>query len=188
MDPCPRAASEPGAPANPPVDRSTAVAATTPSSASEPLASLRRLWVIAAVAILLLATVVVLSSDAASTVPAALPVLLTLAVAAGAVAGVVAVDRSLAATPPADPDHAVAEVRTRAFLQLAILEAPLLLGVALGFTLGPSWVAAVGAAGALVALALSWPSSARLERLTSTWRASGAEITRDGHHGPAGDG
>jgi hypothetical protein len=159
------------------------VAGTTPSSTSDPLASLRRLWVAAAVAIVLLATVVVLTSDASSTVPAALPVLLTLAVAAGAVAGVVAVDRSLAATPPADPDHGMAEVRTRAFLQLAILEAPLLLGVALGFTLGPPWVAAVGAAGALVALVLSWPSAARLERLTRTWRADGVEITLDGRRG-----
>jgi hypothetical protein len=159
------------------------VAGTTPPSASDPLASLGRLWMAAAVAILLLATVVVWTSDADSTVPTALPVLLTLAVAAGAVAGVVAVDRSLAATPPADLDHAVGEVRTRAFLQLAILEAPLLLGVALGFTLGPPWVAAVGAAGALVALALSWPSSSRLERLASTWRANGVEITLDGHHG-----
>jgi hypothetical protein len=164
------------------------VAGTTPPSGSDPLASLGRLWMAAAGAILVLATVVVLTSDAVSTVPTALPVLLTLAVAAGAVAGIVAVDRSLAATPPTDRDHAVAEVRTRAFLQLAILEAPLLLGVALGFTLGPPWVAAVGAAGALVGLALSWPSSTRLERLTSTWRASGVEITLTGHHAPRGDG
>jgi hypothetical protein len=163
------------------------VAGTTPSSASDPLASLRRLWAASAGTVLLLAAVVVLTSDADSTVPAALPVLLTLAVAAGAVVGVVAVDRSLAASPPAEPDHAIAEVRTRAFLQLAILEAPLLLGVALGFTLGPPWVAAVGAAGALVALVLSWPSSVRLERLRTTWRASGVEVAFDGHDGPPHD-
>jgi hypothetical protein len=183
----PRGASEPGA--APPLDRSTAVAGTTPSSTSDPLAPLRRLWAVSASTVVLLAAVVVLTSDATSTVPTALPVLLTLAVAAGAVVGVVAVDRSLAGSPPADPDHALAEVRTRAYLQLAILEAPLLLGVALGFTLGPPWVAAVGAAGALVALVLSWPSSARLDRLARSWRASGVEVRLDDSgDGTAGDG
>jgi hypothetical protein len=162
---------------------------SSPAPASSPLASLTRLWLAAAVAIVALAVVVVLTSDADSTVPAALPVLLTVAVAVGAIAGVVAVDRSLVTSPPADPDTAIAEVRTRAFLQLAILEAPLLLGVALGFTLGPSWVAAVGAVGALVALVLSWPSSARLDRLARSWRASGVEVTLDGGgDGTAGDG
>jgi hypothetical protein len=153
---------------------------------SSPLATLVRLWSAAAIAVVVLAFVVVLTSDASSTVPAWLPVVLTIAVAAGALVGVLAVDRSLAATPPADAGTATDEVRTRAFLQLAILEAPLLLGVALGFTLGPPWVAAVGAAGALAALALTWPSAGRLERFERAWRASGHEISlQDGVDGPS---
>ena len=142
-----------------------------------PVHALSRLWAGAAAAILLLAAVVLVTSDADSTVPAVLPVLLTVAVSIGAVVAVVAVDRSLAASMPADDDAAVAELRTRAFLQLAILEAPVLIGVALGFTLGPPWVAVVGAAGGLAALAVSAPTRRRLERFEGAWRHAGHVIS-----------
>jgi hypothetical protein len=139
--------------------------------------SLTRLWVGVAVAVVALAVVVAATSDADSTVPAALPAVLTAAVAAGAAAGVAAVDRSFAASPPADDAAAVQELRTRAFLQLAILEAPLLLAVALGFTLGPPWVVAVGAAGALGALAIARPTRGRFARFDAAWQAMGNDVS-----------
>jgi predicted MFS family arabinose efflux permease len=150
----------PGAPDSPPTSRTLAT-----------------LWTAAAGAIVLLAAVVLMTSDASSTVPAWLPVALTVAVAAGAVAAVVAVDRSLAAAPPADDEAALAELRTRAFLQLAILEAPVLLGVALGFTLGPPSVAAVGAAGGLAALAVTAPSRRRMARFDAAWHRLGHDVS-----------
>jgi hypothetical protein len=146
-------------------------------STPPPVRALGRLWVGAAAAIVTLAAVVLVTSDADSTVPAVLPVVLTVAVSIGAVVAVVAVDRSLAASTPADDAAAVAELRTRAFLQLAILEAPVLIGVALGFTLGPPWVAVVGAGGGLVALAVSAPTRRRLGRFEGTWRRAGQELS-----------
>jgi hypothetical protein len=148
--------------------------APAPPPTSRPLA---KLWGAAAGGVALLAVVVLVTSDASSTVPAWLPVALTLAVAAGAVAAVVAVDRSLAADPPADDAAALAELRTRAFLQLAILEAPVLLGVALGFTLGPPSVAAVGAAGGLAALAVTAPSRRRMARFDDAWHRLGHDVS-----------
>jgi F0F1-type ATP synthase membrane subunit c/vacuolar-type H+-ATPase subunit K len=102
---------------------------------------------------------------------------LTVAVAVGALAGVITVDRTFAASAPADDATAIQELRTRAFLQLAILEAPVLLGVALGFALGPPWVAAVGAAGALVALAASRPTRGRLAGFDGSWRSDGHDVS-----------
>jgi protein-S-isoprenylcysteine O-methyltransferase Ste14 len=139
--------------------------------------TLVRLWGAVAAAVLVLTAVVLVTSDADSTVPAALPVTLTAAVAVGAAAGVAAVDRNLADHPPADDAAAVQELRTRTFLQLAILEAPVLLGVALGFTLGPPWVAVIGAAGALGALVLARPTRARLGRLDAAWRDAGRDVS-----------
>jgi hypothetical protein len=146
-------------------------------STPPPVRALGRLWAGAAAAIVLLAAVVLVTSDADSTVPAVLPVVLTVAVSFAAVVAVVAVDRSLAASTPEDDAAAVGELRTRAFLQLAILEAPVLIGVALGFTLGPPWVAVVGAAGGLVALAVSAPTRRRLGRLEDAWRRAGHELS-----------
>jgi hypothetical protein len=146
-------------------------------TAPAPLRTLARLWVAVSVAVVLLTLVVLLTSDADSSVPAALPVLLTVAVAAGAIAGVAAVDRLFAASPPPDDVTALEELRTRAFLQLAILEAPVLLGVALGFTLGPPWVVAVAAAGALVALVLARPSRGRLARIDAAWARVGHDVS-----------
>lgn len=150
---------------------------TVPIDAPSTLRSLRRLWLAVAVGVVLLTLIVVWTSDADSTVPAALTVVLTVAVAVGALAGVMAVDRTFAASAPADDATAIQELRTRAFLQLAILEAPVLLGVALGFALGPPWVAAVGAAGALVSLAVSRPTRDRLARLDGSWRAAGHDVS-----------
>jgi hypothetical protein len=153
------------------------VSGSPPNNGTSVVRGLTRLWAVAAVAVALLAAVVVLTSDADSSVPAALPAVLTGAVAVGAVAGVVAVDRTFAATAPADDDAARQELRTRSYLQLAILEAPVLLGVALGFALGPPWVAVVGSAGALAALAAARPTRGRLASFDEAWQRAGHDVS-----------
>jgi hypothetical protein len=54
--------------------------------------------------------------------------------------------------------------RTTVFSRLAIVEAIGLLGIVLAIAVGPWWLALIGSAFSLVALALSWPSSADQER------------------------
>jgi hypothetical protein len=141
------------------------------------LRGLARLWVVVGGIVALVTLVVVLTSDASSTVPDALPVVLTAAFALGAVSAVTAVDRSFVTNTPDGDLAALYELRTRSFLQLAILEAPALLGVALGFTLGPPWVAAVGAAGSLAALVLARPTRGRLARFDAAWRERGRDVS-----------
>jgi hypothetical protein len=153
------------------------VSGTVPIDPASSLRSLRRLWLGVAGGVVLLTLIVLATSDADSTVPAALTVVLTVAVAVGALAGVVTVDRTFATSAPVDDATAIQELRTRAFLQLAILEAPVLLGVALGFALGPPWVAAVGAAGALVALVVSRPTQGRLAGFDRSWRSAGRDVS-----------
>jgi hypothetical protein len=146
-------------------------------SGPETLRTLRVLWLAVIGALVVLVTVVVVTADADSTVPDALPVLLTLAAALGAFVGVVAVDRSFAGAAPEDDAAALTELRTRAFLQLAIIEAPALLGVALAYVLGPPWVAIVGAAGALVSVVRCWPGRTRLRRIDAAWRDAGHDAS-----------
>jgi hypothetical protein len=148
-------------PAEPPLDRR----------------ALARLWAAASAAVVVLAGIVLATSTASSTVPAVLPAILTAAVSLGAVGAVVAVDRTFVSSPPADDAAAARELRTRAYGQLAILEAPVLLGVGLGFVLGPPWVVVVAAGGALAALVLTWPSRRRLGRFDDAWRAAGSDVS-----------
>jgi hypothetical protein len=54
--------------------------------------------------------------------------------------------------------------RATALSRLAIVEAIGLLGVVLAIAVGPWWLALIGSAFSLVALALSWPSPADQER------------------------
>jgi hypothetical protein len=150
---------------------------TPPTSHAAILRGLVRLWAVVGGIVALVTVVVLLTSDASSTVPAALPVVLTAALALGATSAVVAVDRSFVTNPPDDDLMALHELRTRSFLQLAILEAPALLGVALGFTLGPPWVAAVGAAGSLASLVLARPTRGRLARFDAAWREGGHDVS-----------
>lgn len=114
--------------------------------------------------------------DPETTVPAVLPVVLAVSVAAAALVGCVAVERGLLARPPTDERDATAEVTSRLVLQIALLEAPALLSVALAAFIGPPWVAAVGGLLALVGLVAIRPSDARLARLASRWRAAGADV------------
>jgi hypothetical protein len=142
------------------------------------LRSIVQLWwaflvVVAAVAVI----VPVIADDPASTVPAVLPAALALAAGAAALVGAVAIDRGLLAARPADDRAAVAELRTRLVLQMAIAEFPALLGVALAFVLGPPWVATVGALPAVLALLLVRPRAARFDRIDAAWRAGGADAS-----------
>ena len=140
--------------------------------------SVRALWV-SFTAVVAVAAVVVpfVVPDPGSTVPAVLPVLLAAAAGAGALVGIVALDRGLTATTPRDDRAAVAELRSRLVMQAAIAEAPALLGVALAVVLGPPVTATAGALPALVGLLLVRPGAARLARLDAAWQAAGADVS-----------
>jgi hypothetical protein len=75
----------------------------------------------------------------------------------------------------------------RAYGQLAVLEFPLFLGVAMGFVLGPPWIVLLAAVGALAALAVTWPTRSRLARFDAAWQAAGHDVSllrsADGPHG-----
>jgi hypothetical protein len=70
---------------------------------------------------------------------------------------------------------------------VGIAEAPVLLGVALAFVLGPRWAAAVGAVGGFAVLAVARPTVARLSRIEAAWQAAGHDVSlvravgADGH-------
>lgn len=110
-------------------------------------------------------------------VPAVLPVTLALTTGLAALAAIVALDRTLRATPPADDDAAAAELRTRLVLQAAVAEAPVLLAVALAFVVGPVWSVPAAAVPALTGLVLVRPSAARLLRFDRSWTAAGADVS-----------
>jgi hypothetical protein len=160
------------------VSDDTTTGPTGPPTAEVGLRSIAQLWwaflvVVAAVAVV----VPLVADDPGSTVPAVLPAALALAAGAAALVGAVAIDRGLLAARPADDRAAVAELRTRLVLQMAIAEFPALLGVALAFVLGPPWVATVGALPAIVALLLVRPRAARFERIDAAWRAGGVDAS-----------
>jgi hypothetical protein len=149
---------------------------TTPPEAT--LRSVRLLWLSFTVVVALAAFLLpFLVPDPGSTVPAALPVTLALAAGAGALVGIVALDRGLTAARPADDRAAVAELRSRLVMQAAIAEAPALLAVAMAVVLGPPWVAAAGAVPGLVGLFLIRPTPARLAKLDDAWRATGVDVS-----------
>jgi hypothetical protein len=140
--------------------------------------SVVQLWWTFVVVVAMVAVVVPLvAEDPSSTVPAVLPAVLALAAGAASLAGTVAIDRGLIAAAPADDRAAVAELRSRLVLQMAIAEAPALLGVALAYVLGPPWVATVGALPALIALLLVRPRASRIDRIDAAWRAGGHDVS-----------
>lgn len=142
------------------------------------LRSVRLLWlsftVVVALAAFLLPLVI---PDPESTVPAVLPAVLALAAGAGALVGIIALDRGLTAARPADDRAAVAELRSRLVMQAAIAEAPALLAAAMAVVLGPPWIAAVGGVPALVGLLLVRPTPGRLAKLDGAWQAAGADVS-----------
>jgi hypothetical protein len=149
-----------------------------PTEGEATLRSVRWLWlaftlVVAAVAVL----IPLLVPDPEATVPAALPAVLALSAGVGALAGILAIDRGLVASRPADDRAAVAELRSRLVMQAAIAEAPALLAVAMAVVLGPPWVAAAGALPGLLGLLLVRPTGARFAKLDAAWRAAGVDVS-----------
>jgi hypothetical protein len=142
-----------------------------------PLKLLQRLWVGVAVGIVALVTVAVVGADAEANLPVVLPAGLAAAGGLAAVLGNRAVDRTFAASPPADDRSALVEFRTRSFLQVAIAEAPTLLAFALTFVIGPNWVAAIGGLASLTALAVARPTAARVRAIESAWQAAGRDVS-----------
>jgi hypothetical protein len=141
------------------------------------VARLQRLWTLFAVTVVTLAAIGALVSDAESTVPAALPVLLVLALGGGALAAMLVVERGLLTSEPADDAAAGEEVRARLALQIAIAEAPTLLAFALTFALGPRWVVLVGGAVSLGLLLRVRPTRRRLETIEASWRRMGSQAS-----------
>ena len=141
------------------------------------VARLQRMWSVFVGAVVVLCVAGALVADTESTVPAALPVLLVLALGAGAVAGVLVVDRGLYLVSPDDDERAGEEVRARLALQIAIGQTPTLLAFALAFVLGPPWVVLVGGAVSVGMLLKVRPTRARLEELEQVWRRGGADAS-----------
>ncbi len=146
------------------------------SSAFEParLRTARLVWwaatgVVATVAVV--APLVI--PDPGTTVPAVLPAVLAASTVAAALVGVVVLDRGLTARTPDGPDDAGRELTSRLVLQIAVLEAPALLAVALAAVVGPPWVVLVGAVPVLAGLLWLRPSAGRLRRLEAAWQRAG---------------
>ncbi|MTV24245.1 hypothetical protein FTX61_02230 [Nitriliruptoraceae bacterium ZYF776] len=136
------------------------------------------LWgVFASVVAVVTVAIPLLAPEVDTTVPAVLPAALAGAAGVGALVGMVALDRTLLAAPPADDLAAVTELRTRLVLQAAIAEAPVLLAAALTYVLGPPWLVPVAALPALVGLVVVRPSRRRLERFDATWAAGGTDVS-----------
>ncbi|MEX0836627.1 MAG: hypothetical protein WD010_11075 [Nitriliruptor sp.] len=142
-----------------------------------PLRALQLLWWAFTVTMLGLTLVAPLAADATSTVPSSLPAVLAFAAGLAGLAGTIAIDRGLRATPPPDDAEAVTQLRSRLVVQLAIIDAPVLLGVAMTFVLGPAWVAAAAVVPTVVSLLIVRPSPDRLDRIDADWRAGGADVS-----------
>lgn len=142
-----------------------------------PLTTTRRLWAGVLGGLVVIAVIVLVLADAEPDVPAILPAALVAAAGVAAIVGVEAVDRTFGAAPPEHDRAALTEYRVRFFLQVAIIEAPVLLAVALAFVLGPGWIVTVGILAAIVAMLRVRPTMARLRRFDATWQAAGHDVS-----------
>lgn len=147
---------------------------TSPAFAAARLRLARTVWWAAASVVTAVALVVpVVVPDPETTVPAALPAVLGVTTAVAALVGVLVLDRGLLARRPADGEDAARELTARLVMQVALLEAPVLLAVALAAVVGPPWVVLPGALPALAGLLVLHPGRARLARLRARWDAAG---------------
>lgn len=137
----------------------------------------RTLWLVwgaaAAVIVTLAVAVPLVIPDPATTVPAALTAALAASAAIAALIGVAVLERGAGARVPADADAVARELTTRLVLQVALLEAPTLLSVALAVVVGPPVVVLAGAIPAALGLVLVRPTGARLARRTEAWQQRG---------------
>lgn len=161
---------------------------------SPALTLLLRLWLGVAIGLAVITTLVLVAATAEPTLPAILPLSLVAAAGVGAVIGARAVDRLFAASPPRDDAAALAELRQRAYLAVGIAEAPVLLGVAVAFVIGPRWAAVVGAIAGLAVLVVARPTVPRITRIESAWQDAGHDVSilralhSDAEHGDGAHG
>lgn len=140
-------------------------------------ASLHRIWIAFTIGVLGLATVLTFVADVDPRLPAILPLALALAIGGAGYIAVTAIDRIFAASPPANDDAAIGELRTRLVLQAVIAETVVLLATIVAFTLGPRWTVALGGlAGAMILLRVR-PHGRRLARFDAAWQRAGHDVS-----------
>ncbi len=148
-----------------------------PSTDRGPLAVQHQLWLAFLVGVVLLGGVLTLVVDVEPTIPAALPLLLSTSIAVAAGVGVLAIDRIFAASPPADDEAAVGELRTRMVLQAVLAETLVLLTTILAALIGPRWNVLIGTVAGVAILLWIRPRPARLQRFEAAWTAAGADVS-----------
>ena len=148
-----------------------------PSDDRGPLARQRLLWSAFLVGVIALATILTVVVDVTPTLPVALPLLLSGAIAVAAALATIGIDRVFAATPPADDTTAIAEFRTRLVLQAVIAETLVLVTTILAAMLGPRWNVAIGGIMAVAILLRVRPTTARLRRFDRAWADAGADVS-----------
>ena len=142
-----------------------------------PLVVQHRLWLAFLVGVVLLGGVLTVVVDVEPTLPAAIPLLLSVSIAVATGIGVLAIDRIFAASPPEDDDTAVVELRTRLVLQAVLAETLVLVTTILAALVGPRWNVAIGAVAAVAILLWVRPRPARLRRFEAAWAAAGSEVS-----------
>jgi len=142
-----------------------------------PLAVQQQLWLAFLVGVVLLGGVLTVVVDVEPTLPVALPLALSASVAVATGVGVLAIDRIFAASPPADDQAAVGELRTRMVLQAVLAETLVLVTTILAAMIGPRWNVAIGAVAAVAILLWIRPRPARLHRFEAAWAAAGADVS-----------
>ena len=139
--------------------------------------ALRRLWNLAAVAVVVPAAALTLLAGGSSTLPTLLPLGLATALGAAVVLAVLGVDRLFAASPPEDDLRALRELRIRLVGQAVIAETAVLAGAAIGFSFGPRWTVVIGGIAALVALLAVRPTPARITRFDAAWEGTDRDVS-----------
>lgn len=142
-----------------------------------PLVVQQQLWLAFLVGVVLLGGVLTVVVDVEPTLPAALPLLLSAAMAVAAFLAVLAIDRIFAASPPDDDAAAVGELRTRMVLQAVLAETLVLVTTILAALVGPRWNVAVGAVAATGILLWVRPRPERLRRFEAAWTAAGSNVS-----------
>lgn len=148
-----------------------------PSDDRGTLASQHLLWSAFLLGVVALATLLTIVVDVTPTLPVALPLLLSAAIAVAAALATIGMDRVFAATPPVDDTTAIAEFRTRLVLQAVIAETLVLVTTILAAMLGPRWNVAIGGIMGVAILLRVRPTTRRLQRFDDAWAEAGADVS-----------
>lgn len=106
----------------------------------------------------------------------AFPITLVAAFGVGSVVTAQMLERTLAATPPADAEGALGQVQARSMVQWNLGLAPSVLALAMSIAIGPAWLVLIAMVLSLVVLIPTRPSMSRLERLDNAWAEQGAGV------------